>query len=97
MADRLVNGQLLELVLRLQGRIKEQGVRANRAAIGFVVRGALYAGVPLHGQSPPTAAEIGSAFAANVLSRAAAASIALSDDETLVVRAWLGAPSEPVA
>ena len=71
-------------------RLVEQGVDVSRNAVGFVTRGATFGGCPLYRKPPPTAAEIGAAFVENVLSRAEAAAIALTADETEVIRAWLG-------
>lgn len=77
-------------------RLVEQGVDVSRNAVGFVTRGASFARCPLWRKPPPTALEIGSAFVENVLSRAEAAAIALTTEETEVVRAWLGDPhSDP--
>ena len=73
-------------------RLAERGTDVSRAAVGFVSRGASFGGAPLYRQPPPTADEIGNAFGANVLSRAEAAAIVLSKDETKVVRDWLGTP-----
>jgi hypothetical protein len=69
-----------------------EGVDVRRHAIAFVTRGAAYAGFPLYRQPPPTAEEIGTAFIQNVLSRADAAEIAFTPEETTVVREWLAAP-----
>ena len=70
-------------------RLVEQGVDVSRSAVGFVTRGAAFAGCPLWRKPPPTAGEIGAAFVENVLSRAEASAIALTAEETEVVRAWL--------
>ncbi|MEU4423389.1 NYN domain-containing protein [Actinoplanes sp. NPDC024001] len=76
-------------------RLAEQGVDVSRAAIAFVTRGTAFGGAPLYRQPPPAAAEIASAFADNVLSRAEAASIPLTEEETTQVRSWLGATPHP--
>jgi uncharacterized LabA/DUF88 family protein len=73
-------------------RLVEQGVDVSRKAVGFVTRAASFAGCPLWRKPPPTAVEIGAAFVENVLSRAEAAAIALTAEETEVVQAWLGQP-----
>jgi len=73
-------------------RLVEQGVEISRKAVGFVTRGASFGGCPVWRKPPPTALEIGAAFVANVLSRAEAAAIALTPEETEVVRAWLREP-----
>ncbi|SCF28443.1 NYN domain-containing protein [Micromonospora viridifaciens] len=79
-------------------QLRDQGLPISRGAVGFVVRGASYGGCPLHRQPAPAAAEIGAAFAGNVLSRAEHAEIILSDDEVATVRTWLGAlPAEETA
>jgi len=54
------------------------------------VRGTSFGGCPLHRQPPPDADEIAAAFVSNVLNRAEAAEIALSDPEIVTVRTWLG-------
>ena len=77
-------------------RLVEQGVDVSRNAVGFVTRGAAFGGCPLYRKPPPTAVEIGAAFVENVLSRAEAAAIALTAEETEVIRAWLAEPqSDP--
>ncbi|WP_432992569.1 NYN domain-containing protein [Dactylosporangium sp. CA-233914] len=73
-------------------RLREAGVPVSRGAVAFVVRGTSFGGSPLHRQPPPTPAEIGTAFVNNVLSRAEAAQIPLTDEDEATVRAWLGAP-----
>jgi NYN domain len=77
-------------------RLVEQGVDVSRNAVGFVTRGAAFGGCPLYRKPPPTAVEIGAAFVENVLSRAEAAAIAITAEETEVIRAWLAEPqSDP--
>jgi hypothetical protein len=71
-------------------RLRDAGVPVSRGAVAFVVRGASFGGFPLHRQPPPTPTEIGTAFVNNVLSRAEAAQIPLTDEEAALVRAWLG-------
>ena len=83
---------LTEATRWARDRLAAQGVDVSRAAIAFVTRGTAFGGAPLYRQPPPDAAEIATAFAANVLSRAEAASIPLTDDESADVRSWLGAP-----
>ncbi|WP_328467523.1 NYN domain-containing protein [Actinoplanes sp. NBC_00393] len=82
---------LTEATRWARDRLAEQGVDVSRAAIAFVTRGTAFGGAPLYRQPPPDAAEIAVAFAANVLNRAEAASINLTDDEAAQVRSWLGA------
>jgi hypothetical protein len=71
-------------------RLHEQGFRVSRNNVAFVVRGAAYGGRPLHHRPAPSSADIRDAFVANVLNRAEAAGIVLTDGETAVVRDWLG-------
>lgn len=75
-------------------QLRDQGVPVSRNAVAFVVRGASFGGAPLHRQPPPTAAEIGAGFIGNVLNRAEAAELPLSDEEIATVRAWLGAGAD---
>ncbi|WP_433794427.1 NYN domain-containing protein [Actinoplanes sp. CA-252034] len=72
--------------------LAEQGVDVSRSAIAFVTRGTAFGGAPLYRQPAPDAEEIATAFADNVLNRADAAAIALTDEECAEVRSWLGAP-----
>lgn len=73
-------------------RLVSEGVEVNRNAIGFVTRGASFGGAALYRKPPPTAIEIGTAFVENVLSRAEAAAVPLTIEESAAVRAWLGSP-----
>ncbi|WP_436521580.1 NYN domain-containing protein [Actinoplanes sp. HUAS TT8] len=82
---------LTEATRWARDQLASQGVDVSRSAIAFVTRGTAFGGAPLYRQPPPAAAEIATAFADNVLNRAEAAAIALSDDEIVEVRAWLGA------
>ncbi|GAA4600370.1 uncharacterized LabA/DUF88 family protein [Actinoplanes octamycinicus] len=82
---------LTEATRWARDQLAAQGVDVSRSAIAFVTRGTAFGGAPLYRQPPPAAAEIASAFADNVLNRAEAAAIALSDEETAEVRSWLGA------
>ncbi|GIF04375.1 NYN domain-containing protein [Actinoplanes siamensis] len=82
---------LTEATRWARDQLAAQGVDVSRSAIAFVTRGTAFGGAPLYRQPPPQAAEIASAFADNVLSRAEAAAIALSEEEVTEVRAWLGA------
>ena len=72
--------------------LSAQGVDVSRASIAFVTRGTAFGGAPLYRQPAPSPDEIAVAFADNVLNRAEAAAIALTDEESAEVRAWLGAP-----
>ncbi|GIF12125.1 NYN domain-containing protein [Actinoplanes teichomyceticus] len=82
---------LTEATRWARDQLAAQGVDVSRSAIAFVTRGTAFGGAPLYRQPPPNAAEIASAFADNVLNRAEAATIALSEEEIAEVRAWLGA------
>jgi uncharacterized LabA/DUF88 family protein len=82
---------LTEATRWARDQLAAQGVDVSRSAIAFVTRGTAFGGAPLYRQPPPNAAEIASAFADNVLNRAEAAAIALSEDEIAEVRGWLGA------
>ncbi|AGZ43999.1 NYN domain-containing protein [Actinoplanes friuliensis] len=75
-------------------RLRDQGLPVSRGAVAFVVRGTSFGGFPLHRQPPPTPAEIGDAFAGNVLSRAESAEVSFTDDDVAAVRSWLGALSD---
>ncbi|BAL86937.1 hypothetical protein AMIS_17170 [Actinoplanes missouriensis 431] len=88
---------LTEATRWARDRLAEQGVDVSRASIAFVTRGTAFGGAPLYRQPPPVAEEIATAFADNVLNRAEAASIALTDEEAAEVRAWLGADSSGTA
>lgn len=72
-------------------RMVERGIRVNRQAVGVVAHGAAYGGCPLYRQPPPEAQDIGAAFVANVLNRAAAADIDLSSEDIEEVCDWFGA------
>jgi len=71
-------------------RLVEQEIDINRSAVGVVTRGVAFGGAPLHRKPPPSAREIGTAFVENLLDRATAAGITLTDDDVGVVRAWFG-------
>jgi hypothetical protein len=72
-----------------RNRLHEQGLRVSRNNVAFVVRGASYGGQPLHRRPAPEAAEIRNAFMANVLDRAEATGIVLTEGEAETVRNWL--------
>ena len=74
-------------------RLADQGVPASRSAVGVVTRAAAFGGAPLYADPPPSAEEIGSALLKNLLDRAAAAEVTLSDEEVAVVRNWFGGGS----
>ena len=65
----------------------------GRPAINLVLKGASYGGCPIYRDPPPSAEEIGTAFASNLLSRAAAVEVAFEPDEAAQIRAWFGLPS----
>jgi len=75
-------------------RLVDQGIAVSRAAIGVVIRAAAFGGAPLYDTPSPTADRIGSAFVKNLLDRAAAAEVTLSDDDVLVVQKWFGGGSD---
>jgi hypothetical protein len=75
-------------------RLHEEGLGASRNNVAFVVRGASYGGRPLHRRPAPNAAEIRDAFIANVLDRAEAAGIVLTEGEAATVRDWLTGSSD---
>ena len=74
-------------------RVVEADLRANRQAASLVAHGAAYGGCPLYRQPPPTADEVAAAFVSNVLNRAAASNVVLTDEEAGVVRRWLDDPA----
>jgi len=74
-------------------RLAEQDIAVSRHAVGVVTRATAFGGAPLHSEPPPTAEQIGSAFVQNLLDRAVAAEMALSEEEAAVLRNWFGAPS----
>lgn len=85
---------LTECTSWARDQLREQGIPVSRGAVGFVVRGTSFGGCPLHRQPPPTAAEVNRAYVSNVLSRAEAAEITFSEDETATIRGWLGVPPD---
>lgn len=66
----------------------------GRPAINLVIKGAAYGGCPIYRDPPPSAEEIGGAFAANLLSRAAAVEVTFEHDEVAQIRCWFGLPSD---
>jgi uncharacterized LabA/DUF88 family protein len=78
-------------------RLHEQGLRVSRNNVAFVVRGASYGGQPLHRRPAPEAAVIRDAFIANVLDRAEAAGIVLTEAEAATVRGWLSGSPDAVS
>lgn len=87
---------LTECTSWTRDQLHERGLRVSRNNVAFVVRGAAYGGLHLHGQPAPNADEIRDAFIANVLARAEAAGIVLTSNETATVRGWLGESPGPV-
>jgi hypothetical protein len=77
-------------------RLHKRGLGVSRNSVAFVVRGASYGGRPLHRRPSPDAAEIRQAFTANVLARAKATGIVLTDGEVATVRDWLTGPEAPM-
>jgi uncharacterized LabA/DUF88 family protein len=86
---------LTEATRWARDRLAERDIRVNRQAVGVVAHGAAYGGCPLYRQPPPEAEDIGAAFVANVLNRAAAADIDLSSQDIEVVRTWFGVSVPP--
>lgn len=76
-------------------RLREQDIPVSRSAVGFVVRGASFGGYPLYHDPAPTSEEIGKAFVDNVLGRAEAAEVGLTEEEGKIVRNWLGEEVDP--
>ena len=74
-------------------RLVDQGLEVSRSAVGVVTRAAAFGGAPLYDKPSPTAEQIGSAFVKNLLDRAAAAEVTLSDGDVAVVRNWFGGGS----
>jgi uncharacterized LabA/DUF88 family protein len=71
-------------------RLADQDIEVSRHAVGVVTRATAFGGAPLHSEPPPTADQIGSAFVRNLLDRAVAAELTLSDEESVVVQNWFG-------
>jgi len=71
-------------------RLVEQDIEVSRQAVGVVTRATAFGGAPLHSKPPPTADQIGSAFVRNLLDRADAAEMALTEEEARVVGKWFG-------
>ncbi|MFC5747421.1 NYN domain-containing protein [Actinomadura rugatobispora] len=82
---------LTECTSWARDRLHEQGFNVSRGVAVFVVRGTSFGGCPLYRQPPPTAEEIAAAFVNNLLHLADGDEIALTDQETAEVKAWLGA------
>ncbi len=80
---------LTECTRWCRDRLVEQGVDVSRNAVGFVTRGTAFGGCPLYRQPPPATHEIATAFVDNVLDRAEAQAIGLTEDEVELVRGWL--------
>jgi uncharacterized LabA/DUF88 family protein len=74
-------------------RVADQGIEISRSAVGVVTRAAAFGGAPLYDKPSPKADQIGSALVKNLLDRAAAAEVTLSDDEVLAVGNWFGGGS----
>jgi hypothetical protein len=78
-------------------RLSAGELKVSRDAVSLVIKGASYGGCPIYRDPPPTAAQIGGAFAANLLSRAAAADTTFEPDEIAQIRRWFGLPSDEPA
>ncbi|MFL6063490.1 MAG: NYN domain-containing protein [Friedmanniella sp.] len=86
---------LTEATRWTRDHLAANGVAANRAAVGFVVRGASFGGTPLHRDPPPAAHEIAGAFVHNLIDRAEAAGITLDEEASVDIRRWFGCPGDP--
>lgn len=75
--------------------LADQGIDVSRAVFSYVVRGAMYRGVPLKRRPGPEACEIAQGFLTSVLEGAAATQLHFSGGETAVVADWLGTPRPP--
>lgn len=81
---------LTEITRWTRDRLVETGVEVNRRAVTVVVQGASYGGCPLYRDPVPTPPEIQQAFATNVINRARAADLTLSDDDVATLQSWFG-------
>lgn len=61
----------------------------GRNVVGFVVRGAMYAGVSFNGQPTPTAKEIAEGFLQSVIQSAASSQMELTDGQRAELTDWL--------
>lgn len=73
-------------------RMVENGLRVNWHDGRHRRPYAAYGGCPLYRRPAPHADEIAAAFVSNVLSRAVAADIDLTEEEIQTVHTWFGAP-----
>lgn len=71
-------------------KLAETDYPVNRQTIGVVTRATAFGGAPLHAKPAPTAEQIAEAVVKNMLGRAAAAGMTLTDDEVAEVREWFG-------
>ncbi|MDD9205972.1 NYN domain-containing protein [Georgenia sp. 10Sc9-8] len=75
-----------ETTKRVRDSCRSQDGGVSRAAVNFIVQGLLYAGADL--RSGSTAADLGSAFARNVLQLCASARMELDESQVAQIRSW---------
>lgn len=65
------------------------GVEVGRNPLAFIVRGAMYGGVPLDRKPPPAAVEIAAGFLQSVIGNAESSQLELGDDDRVTIEDWL--------
>ena len=80
---------LTAITREVRDRLHNKDWDIGRQTLGFIVRGAMYGGVPLNRQPPPSAQEIAQAFLQSSLQSAASAQLELSDEEQMALSRWL--------
>ena len=80
---------LTECTAWTRDQLSNEGFRVGRAAVGYIVRGAMYGGTRLDARPPPHADDIREALIRNTLDRAQASSLNLTDDDENQLRDWL--------
>jgi hypothetical protein len=75
--------------------LARRGSPVGRQSIGFVVRGAMYGGVRLDSDPPPSAERVAGGFFRALVERAGAAGLDLDHDERAELAAWLGIGPPP--
>jgi hypothetical protein len=71
-------------------QLAEQELPVSRHMAGVVTRASAFGGAPLHAKPAPSAEQISEAVVRNMLGRAGAAGMILTDDEVAEVRSWFG-------